>query len=206
MDALDKIFGSGARVKIMRLFLFNRNIAFDIKEVVERTKVRSRAARAELSVLERSALIKKKNFIKYEKRGKRRQVKKIKIHGWVLNERHHYLAALQQLLIDVTPVRHEDLIRKFSRAGRVKLIIISGVFLKEWDSRIDLLVVGDRLKKHSVETAVHGIEAELGRELKYTFLDTEDFKYRISICDRLVRDVFDYPHEKVLDRVGFSYK
>ena len=34
--------------------------------------------------------------------------------------------------------------------------------------------------------------AELGRELRYASFTTEDFKYRVGVYDRLIRDVFDF--------------
>ena len=46
------------------------------------------------------------------------------------------------------------------------------------------------------------MEAEMGRELQYATLSTEEFFYRRSIGDRLVRDVVDFPHEVLVDRIG----
>jgi hypothetical protein len=46
------------------------------------------------------------------------------------------------------------------------------------------------------------IESGLGKEIKYAVLDTADFTYRLSSRDKLIRDVFDYPHNLILDKVG----
>ena len=43
------------------------------------------------------------------------------------------------------------------------------------------------------------LEAEIGKELAYAVFDTPDFLYRANMYDKLVRDVIDFPHEKVLD-------
>ena len=32
------------------------------------------------------------------------------------------------------------------------------------------------------------------------FLKLVDFLYRFGICDKLIRDILDYPHEKILIR------
>jgi hypothetical protein len=76
------------------------------------------------------------------------------------------------------------------------------MFIKENDSRVDILVVGDKLNKGSIETALRNIEAEVGKELSYAFFDTEEFKYRVGICDKFVRDVLDYPHEKIVNKIN----
>ena len=33
---------------------------------------------------------------------------------------------------------------------------------------------------------------------------TEEYKYRISMYDKLVRDVLDFPHKKIIDTNAFS--
>ena len=76
--------------------------------------------------------------------------------------------------------------------------------IQNWDNRIDLLIVGERLKKGKLERTIRSMESEIGRELKYSILDTTDFQYRYSIGDKLVRDVFDYQHQIVLDKLGIE--
>ena len=39
----------------------------------------------------------------------------------------------------------EDVLKRLKRAGRIKLLILSGVFIQETESRVDLLIVGDGL-------------------------------------------------------------
>ena len=46
------------------------------------------------------------------------------------------------------------------------------------------------------------LEAELGREIRYASFATEDFRYRTGVYDRLLRDVFDYPHRLLIDKIG----
>ena len=49
---------------------------------------------------------------------------------------------------------------------------------------------------------IKNLEAEIGKELRYVYFSTEDFKYRLSMCDKLMRDILDYPHKKVLNKLG----
>jgi predicted nucleotidyltransferase len=93
-------------------------------------------------------------------------------------------------------------LRLLKKAGNLRLVVLSGVFTDAAESNVDLLVVGDRLDERSLARAVHTIEAELGREIRYASFSTDDFNYRRGIYDRLIRDLFDYPHQALLDRIG----
>jgi hypothetical protein len=62
------------------------------------------------------------------------------------------------------------------------------------------------LNKAAVDRVIHTLESELGSELRYAVFETSDFSYRLNIYDKLIRDVFDFPHEKILDRIGITYK
>jgi hypothetical protein len=42
----------------------------------------------------------------------------------------------------------------------------------------------------------------VGKELRYAFFSTDEFKYRMSMYDKLVRDILDYPHKVLLDKLG----
>ena len=69
-----------------------------------------------------------------------------------------------------------------------------------------MLVVGDRMKERKLRTAVRRLEAELGKEVRYSLLSSEQFFYRIGLNDHLVRDVLDYPHKIVLDKLNIGLK
>jgi hypothetical protein len=64
------------------------------------------------------------------------------------------------------------------------------------------LVVGDNIKRGKLENVMKTLESEIGKELKYAYFGTEDFKYRLSMCDKLIRDILDYPHKKILNKLG----
>ena len=65
-----------------------------------------------------------------------------------------------------------------------------------------MLVVGDRLKQAKLLSMMLSIEAELGKELRYAAFETTDFQYRLSIYDKLIRDILDCRHEKILNKLG----
>ena len=191
METLSKLFGSEAKVKIMRLFLFNSEHVFLMPEIAERGKISVGQARREVGILNKAGLIRGKS----QSGGNRKK-------GYVLDTRFTYLVPLQNFLINVEPLHPKEIIKKISKLGSIKLIIVAGVFIQEPESRIDLLVVGDHVKKSSLENTIKTLEAEIGKELRYAYFTTEDFQYRLSMFDKLIRDILDYPHKKILNKFG----
>ena len=184
MKSISNIFGSDAKVKIMRLFIFNSGATFRSSDVAKRVKEQAHVARRELGVLEKAGLIKKR------------------AKGFSLDHDYPYLPAIENFLIDAAPITSKEIIRRISKAGVIKMILISGVFIHDKDSRVDILVVGDHLKLSKLRTVISSIEAELGKELRYSAFETTDFKYRLGIYDKLVRDILDSEHEKIFNKLG----
>jgi hypothetical protein len=193
MDILAKLFGGQARVRIMRLFLLNSN-NFDIAEIISRSRVTKANVRKELNALISLGFIKQKSVTKEGARGGKK-----KVTAWSLNPFFPYLQPIREILIDPDLLIQEDLTQRFKQIGKIKLLIVSGVFIGEEKSRADLLIVGDKLKRNLLTQVVKGLEAEIGKELNYVVFDSEEFKYRLSMYDKLVCDIIDEPHEKLLD-------
>lgn len=187
MEILSKILGSSARVKIMRLFLLNRGKTFSVKDVAKRSRVNPLLVRRELKLL--SSI----NFIK-------KHIKK----NWSFNSLFKYGEEFENLLLSSDTLSKQAILDNFKKVGRVKLLIISGIFIKNHDSRVDLLIVGNKMKRSKIEEGIHKIEAELGVELVYAVFETKEFLYRLNMYDKLVRDILDYPHEVVLQAKELS--
>lgn len=203
MDILAKLFGSPSRVKLMRLFLMNPEDVFDMPEVSKRSKVASSILRKEMKLLLDVGLIKQRVVVKMiPKRGsKSGALDKKKVNGYGMNSEFQYLAALRSLVTEIA-LGKEDVAARFRNCGQMKLIIVSGIFLDESNSRLDILLVGDKLKKPIIEGVLRRLEAELGKELTYGILESAEFDYRYGIYDKFIRDVLDYPHLVVLNKLN----
>lgn len=208
MDTLTAIFGNEVKVRVLRLFLFNETTVFLVKEIVEKTKSQQNLVKKELSILEKAEVIKFKKVSKEIQvtKGKKVIQKKVEGTGYVLNNKYPYLNPLKNLLTITSLSVDESLTKRFTNAGKIKLFIVAGVFTQNWDSRVDLLVVGDDLNLSKIETVIKNIEAEIGKEIAYSAFETQDFEYRMGIHDRLVRDILDYPHITLLDRLNIENK
>jgi len=201
MEILERLFGSSTRVRVMKFFLFNPEELLEKKEIIKKTKSSLTAIQKELKDLCDIGLLKKRVFIK-SSQTKSGRTKKQKIQGFALNPAFKYLNNLKTLIINNEPFNHNEIIKKLNKVGKLKLIVVSGLFIQNEDSRLDLFVVGDDIKDRLVKGVISKMESEIGKELRYSFFTTADFKYRYGVCDRLVRDVFDYPHQIVVDRIG----
>jgi len=204
MEILSKLFESEAKVKIMRLFLFNQETVFDISTICEKSKVDLKMARKQLLNLQKSGMIKRKSFVKTTEKKVRGKIveNKKKLEGYILNENFHYLSALRQLLISTKSLKGDEIVKRLSKAGKLKLVVVAGVFIEDKDSRVDMFVVGNNLSKSALTNAIKTIEAELGKELVYVHFETPDYEYRLGMYDKLIRDVMDYPHKVLLDKIN----
>lgn len=191
MDELEKIFGGTARVKLMRLFLFNRDLYFETADVSARSKIDATRTRRELNFLTQVGLIKKSH----------RGVGKV---VWYLNDKFSYIQEFQQLLLQTSLKNTDQHLKKMSKIGKLKFVVFGGLFKEQWDATLDILIVAEKSRKSVADSVMATIEADIGKEIRYAILDSEDFKYRLGIGDRLVRDVLDYPHDIVLDKLSVT--
>ena len=190
-DPLSKLFNSPSRVKLLRLFLFNPRISFDISDAARRARVPAPLAHKEVELFLRAGLV--------------RRSQRSRSRRFVLRDDFKYLSALQSLLLNA-PARGETIVRRLRSAGGIKFIALSGIFVGEWDRTLDLLVVGDRIFERKLKGRIRRFEAELGKELRYAILSSSDFMYRLNMNDKLLRDVLDYTHRIVLDRLNTGLK
>jgi len=203
MGILEKLFGSHAFVKMLKLFYLNSEQVFPPQEVAKRTHTKQDVARRELRLLLSIGLIRKaKQVVEEAHEENDKKPKKITISGYMLDSSFQLLNELRDLVLTVAPLSKQELTNRLRNVGRIKLAVLSGIFIKRGDSRIDMLIVGDSLKKGQLDMTLRSIESEVGKELSYAILETSDFKYRLGMNDKFVRDVFDYPHEVIIDKIG----
>ena len=187
MEILGKILGSSARVKIMRLFLLNSTKSFKKNDIIKRSRVNSSLVNKELKTLFSINFIKKKAG-----------------DEWIFDPSFKYASEVEDLLINSDSLDKHTIADIFKKVGKVKLLIVAGIFIKSKDSRVDLLIVGDKMSRGKIEEGIRKLEAEIGAELVYAIFDTKEFNYRLNMYDKLVRDIVDFPHETILESKELS--
>lgn len=197
MDTLVKLFGSSALVKIMRLFLFNPSVQYATDEIRLKTRVSASQVRWAINLLTDIGFLRSGTVTRM---GARKNKKKVAV--WSLNDTCPYVIPLHELLLHTQLMTPQEVERRLKGVGALKLVIISGIFIQDRDSRVDLLIVGDRIKNAVLTRAIGGLESALGTEIRYAVFDSKEFKYRLDIYDKLVRDILDYRHTKIINKLG----
>lgn len=210
---LEKLFESVPRVRILRLLMQNLDQSFTFDEIARKCQLRPRIVRIELVKLDFLGIVKcKTGKIKYKalmlrkskKKGSSRRKKERykKIESFHVNPDFDFVRELRELVVRSSTTSKKKLLAQIKRLGHIKLAVLSGIFLKnEAKSRTDLLIVGDYITHRKVENFLSKIESEIGKSVSYTLMDTEEFKYRLKMYDRFLRDIFEFPHEKLINRM-----
>ncbi|HEX8993701.1 MAG TPA: hypothetical protein VF803_00425, partial [Candidatus Paceibacterota bacterium] len=182
-DPFAKLFGSVARVRLMRLFLFHPKVLLTAADASDHVRVKIADARRELKLLCDAGFLRKTAAA---------------TPRYGMSAEFPFTHMLQQMLL-ATPLRAADLPERLRGCGQIKFVVLSGIFAGNLEGGLDILIVGERLNEKNLRVAMRTLEADIGTELKYTTLPTDDFKYRTAVSDRLIRDIFDYPHRIVID-------
>ncbi len=111
---------------------------------------------------------------------------------------------LSTLVLKTNPISEKDVVSELKNFGRVRLAVISGAFLNASNCPVDFFLVVDDLDKEKFEEFMKKLEAEVGKPLNYTFMDTSEFTYRYNIYDRFIRNVFKNAHRTLINELKFE--
>ncbi len=208
MDLLIRLLGGAERVKIMRFFLHHEDMVASLHDVSLKTKSKSALVRKELTVLASIGFIEKKRAKAVITTGSGKKVtSKVKdINGYKLNTLFPHNQALKDLLFDFHLLDKRELASRFKIIGRIKLFVVAGVFIGDEKSRVDILIVGEVIKRPKAEKILEALSAELGRDVIYSIMDVEEYEYRYKMYDKFVRDIREMPNETVIDKLRDSKK
>ncbi len=200
-DFLGTLLTNNPRAKIVRVFMFNPVETFTVPTLAKRAGVSTKNVEKELKALEAMKIVKKgKLSIHLAGSLKRVAAKKQKVISWTLNAEFKHATALAKFVHEVSPVQYKSIVGALRRSGRVSAIILSGSFMGDPTRPADLIIATDTLNEARLEQAIRALEPDLGREIRYAAFTTPEFRYRLTVQDRLMRDTLDYPHLVLLDR------
>lgn len=184
---LDALFDSPIRVRLLKLFLFSSDENFENKTIAKILNVNPALVKKHLKkLLEIRFIISKKINNK--------QIFKI-------NDSFAFYGELKELAAKANPVSKEKLLERLKKLGSVKLVLLSGMFLNLDNAQADLLVVGDKIKASKFNKFLKDLEAEAGKEINYALMTVEEFRYRHGMYDRFIRDLLDFKHEKLINKL-----
>mgnify|MGYP001572788160 FL=1 len=208
---LQTLFESLAKIRLLRLFLQNPERDFTLQDIEQLTQIKRGSFLRDLHKLIKAGLVKEKpGIVREEKKENTRTKKKQKHRGqkpkkilfYSVNAEFPVFSELYDLIIKSSTASRKKLLEHIKRLGKIRLAILSGIFLNDETSRLDLMIVGDDIKKRSLERFLAATESELGKTLRYTIMDTDEFRYRMNMYDRFLRDLLERNHEKLINKLN----
>ncbi|MCE9541043.1 hypothetical protein K8R03_00600 [Candidatus Kaiserbacteria bacterium] len=201
-DFLASFIGSKERAQLLRVFVFNPSEVLALSGIVKRSGISAKAASRELKSLEKLGIVKRgKAFAITLANGTKRMVQgKQKEDMWTLNNDFNQLRPVSAFIHETSPVKYNNIVGALRGGGKISAVILSGAFMGDPTRPADLIVAADPLHERKLESAIRKLEPQFGREIRFAAFSTPEFRYRITIQDRLMRDTLDFPHLVLLDR------
>ncbi len=197
-ELLENFLGNQNKVKLWKVFLLNTSRDFTLKDLIKLTRIKKDALILELRDMMRLGIIKagkKDHIILY----------KTNINFPLINE-------ITEMVLSVVPRSTDKILERLNPLSKLKTVLLSGFFttplgknrnsFSSSNSNIDLLLVFEKIPDN-IDRIISELEFNIGKELSYCALDQNDFRYRHSIGDKLIRDVLDFDHIVAMDKLSF---
>lgn len=197
---LSRFFESVPKVKVLKLFFRNSGQYFSIEDIEKYTRLNKKQIAREIQKLLAIGIVEKKTKIPISENNKG-QKKLRKITVFCVNQSFELYHELKMLFMKLPTASDKKLTESIKRLGRVKLAIISGFFINNPHSRVDILIVGDALHRRKISNFLSRLEHETGKALSYSIMNFDEFKYRMSMFDRFLRDILEFPHQKLINKI-----
>jgi hypothetical protein len=195
---LESFLGSSNKVKLWKVFLLNTSKEFILKDLLKLTKIKHDTLILELRDLMKLGIVK--------------AGKKDKTITYKTNNDFPLIVEITEMILSVVPRSVDKILEKLNRLNRLKIVLLSGFFTAQlgkqktlsntMNSNVDLLLVFEKVPDN-VDIIISELEHGMGKELSYSALDQNDFKYRHSIGDKLIRDILDFDHVIAMDKLSF---
>jgi len=184
---LEKIFGSRTRVKIITLFTTGVKRPYYVREIARNVDERLNAVRRELGILQKIGML-------TTHMNKRRKY-------YELNPEFLLLKELASIMHKTGPGIEDKLFKNVERLPGLKYACASGYFTGANTSPTDLLLIGN-LKEEQVERAVKFVEEQLEREITYTPMTENEYRYRRDFNDVFLRALFAGSYKELVNKLG----
>lgn len=196
-NILESLLGSNLKVKILKYIFRNTPASFSLKEIAGHIQEKPETVRKEIKKLENIGLIKQ---LKKKANGSQPYLAR-----YVVNNLFEFLFELRDLILKSSPAEKDQLIEKINKLGRIKLAVVSGIFINKESpdpTVVDMLIVGDDIENKRLKPFLRSVEAEVGKEIKFSVMEKEEFQYRFAMFDRFIRVLFEGPHDKLINKLG----
>lgn len=182
-NILEQLFSSKTRVKLLTLFLLNTDKTYFVREITRMLKEQLNSVRRELDKLEGMGLI-KSEVIKQKK-------------FYSIDSDFEYLKEFRNFILKAGEVIQGAVGDRMRPITGIKLVVLVGVFCDRKSDETDMLIVG-KVNKNRLVKLIKDIEDELGREVRYSLLEPEEYGFRLNMGDQFLLSILDNPDKIVL--------
>lgn len=228
---LGKLFGSQARVKLLKLFLMHPEKKYYIRQIARDLRLQLNSVRRELENLEKFGLLtsnpeKIGNYEEAEaqeeysqyitssnksRSGKKEAAAKKTVDSIAKLDKKFYRVntdfilyeEIKALIVKSQMLYEQDFVQKVLDVGKPKLLILCGFFVNDNSAPVDLFFAG-RVNKGKLEKLIKDLEGDLSREINYTVMDMDEFTYRRDITDVFLYHVLEGKKIAIIDELGIS--
>ncbi|MFW0837703.1 MAG: winged helix-turn-helix domain-containing protein [Candidatus Komeilibacteria bacterium] len=173
---LEQLFSSRTREKLLKLFLFNPDKRYYVREITRLIGERLNSVRRELANLENFDLIGTEDF-------ERRKY-------YFLNKDFVLLKEMTDLFIKARLLWEKRIADKIIKYDGVKYLSLLGFFVNDQEAKTDMLLIG-RINKKDLAAFVREVEKLTNQPLRYTHFTMNEYSYRQSMTDRFLYDLLN---------------
>jgi hypothetical protein len=186
-EIFSQLFESRVKARLIKFFMLNDKREYSQQEIVEKNKMSSVQITKELNRFEKMRMI-----IVRTKKGKK---------FFQTNTGFIFYPELKNLVVKSNTMPECRSLSQIKNLGKVRLALISGVFLNYPKGRADLLLVGDEMSRAKLKHLLENLEAEVGKEINYSFMSSDEFKYRTDMLDKFIMEFLEGPYEEIICKV-----
>ena len=186
---LEQLFGYRTRVKVLALLLNNSTRAYYVREITRKVDEQINSVRRELANLKAVGLV-----TSHAKNGK---------VYFQANSKSDIFPDLKKIFgkISRESAAESQIGDRLKTVGSVSFAALLGYFVQDAGSPIDLFIVGT-VDKAKMKPLIKELSEEVGHEVNYTVMSTEEYQERRVLFDRFLTEIMSSPKIVVVDYIG----
>jgi len=156
-EILETLLGSKAKTRILRFFLINCDKEYSIAEVAKKNMLPPASVRKEINELKKIKFV-----IEKTKKGSK---------YYILDQGFCFYLELKNLFAKSSASPESKSLSRLKNIGDVKLALVSGIFLNDPKSKVDMVLVANNVSRGKLKSVMGSLEAEIGKEVSFVLMN-----------------------------------
>lgn len=186
LASLEVILSSNQKSALLAFLMIAPDRYFSVLELAKRIGLSTTTVSTLLTQFSRDGLVK--------------STARAKAKVYAFNPKHHLAGDMQVWLKKHGHKYEDELYTSLQKVGEIKAAFLSGIFSGQPQLPVDILIVG-KVNLPKLDKFLQQCGKMMGTEINYSIMSEDEFKIRRNTFDRFIKDIFDYPHIVVLDKI-----